>query len=75
MNRFYHCFLILMFWASMPQSADACTACFYGDADNPQNKALRVGILVLLAVLIVVLGLFVKFFLGILKRNKQNQIS
>ena len=48
----------------------ACSICFYGDPDEPANKALRYGIITLLAILLVVLGLFARFFISLGKRNR-----
>jgi len=60
-------FLFLM----IAKTTQACSVCFYGDPTEKMNVALRQGIIVLLVVLIVVLGLFIKFFLSVAKRSKQ----
>ena len=49
----------------------ACSVCFGGAADDPSNKALRDGVLLLMVVVIVVLALFAKFFLNIRKRTRE----
>ncbi len=48
----------------------ACSVCFSVVKDDPMNVALRASVLCLLAILLVTLGCFVKFFLGVRKRAK-----
>jgi len=47
---------------------DACSVCFYGDPTQASNIALRLSIITLLCFLLVVLGLFIKFFINFRKR-------
>jgi hypothetical protein len=47
----------------------ACPVCF-GAPDSPQVKGMQIGILVLLAVTVVVLGSFAAFFLYLRRRQK-----
>ena len=49
----------------------ACPVCF-GAAEAPLIDGARLGVLVLLAILLVVQGAFVSFFLYLRKRAKQN---
>jgi hypothetical protein len=49
--------------------AVACPVCF-GAPDSPQVKGMQMGILVLLAVTVVVLGSFAAFFLYLRRRQK-----
>ena len=48
----------------------ACSVCFFGSPNDPANKALRMGILVMLGILLVVLGLLTKFFINFNRRAK-----
>ena len=48
----------------------ACSVCFFNSPDDPMTTSLQGAILCLLAILVVVLGSFAKFFLGIRKRIK-----
>ena len=52
------------------QNALACSACFLGDPSDKMNQGLRGGIFFLLFILLGVLFLFAKFFIGIAKRSK-----
>lgn len=52
------------------KTAFACSVCFGGPSSDPANKALRAGVLFLLAVVFVVLGIFAKFFWGIRNRTR-----
>lgn len=56
-----------LIFAHVP-SALACSVCFAGISDDPANVSLRNGVIFLLAVVLVVLALFAKFFLNIRKR-------
>ena len=56
--------------SSLPTLAQACSVCFYGDADSPASKGLRWGILTLLAILLVIMAAFVYFLIQFKKRNK-----
>jgi len=53
-----------------PSVSLACSVCFYGTSDDPMNFALKMGIVSLLLILIVIMGLFIKFFLSIRNRSK-----
>lgn len=48
----------------------ACSVCLGGSADDPANMGLRNAVLFLLAVVVVLLAFFAKFFLNIRKRAK-----
>ena len=48
----------------------ACSVCFFGSSEDPMNAGLRAGILCMLVALVLVLGLFIKFFLSVRKRSK-----
>lgn len=48
----------------------ACSVCYFGPPDDPMNMSLRAGIIFMLAILVVVLGTFAKFFLGVRKRSQ-----
>ncbi len=57
-----------MFFTS--SNAFACSVCFFGSPNDPANKALRMGILVMFGILLIVLGLFAKFFVNFNRRAK-----
>jgi len=52
------------------ETAQACSVCFFGDPTNQANIALRLSIVTLLAILVIILGLFIKFFYSIFKRSR-----
>jgi len=54
----------------VPKAVFACSVCFGGPSNDPNNKALRAGVLFLLAVVFVVLGVFARFFWSIRNRSK-----
>jgi len=54
----------------LPSVSEACSVCLGGDPESPEMVGLRWGILVLLGILVVILGLFGKFFLNLRKRSK-----
>ena len=64
-------FLLLV---SLPQSASACSVCF-GDPSSPWAKALGLGILALLGVVLLVLGGIVAFFVFMARRARMTQIT
>lgn len=51
----------------------ACTACFYGDPDDPANKSLRASVIVLLIFILALLVLFARFFLIVRRRSQLNE--
>lgn len=55
---------------ALSKTAAACSVCFGGQADDPSNRALRNGVLLLMAVAVVVLAFFARFFLNIRKRTR-----
>jgi hypothetical protein len=61
--------IVTAFLLASAQPAFACPVCF-GAPDSPQVKAMQMGILVLLAVTVVVLGSFAAFFLYLRRRQK-----
>jgi len=61
--------VMTMFLLAIARPALACPVCF-GAPDSPQVKGMQMGILVLLAVTVVVLGSFAAFFLYLRRRQK-----
>ena len=61
---------VLMWSTILVPQALACSACFFGSPQDPANKSLRLGILVMLALLALVLGLVVKFLVNFNRRAK-----
>jgi hypothetical protein len=61
--------VMTMFLLAVARPALACPVCF-GAPDSPQVKGMQMGILVLLAVTVVVLGSFAAFFLYLRRRQK-----
>lgn len=47
----------------------ACSICYFGASEDPMNISLRAAIITMLAVLVFVLSLFVKFFLSVRQRS------
>ncbi|HTD85455.1 MAG TPA: hypothetical protein VK850_02670 [Candidatus Binatia bacterium] len=66
--------LLLLTALILPHTASACAVCF-GNSDSPWAKALNWGILALLAVVLLVLGGIVAFFVHMAKRARMSQIS
>jgi len=62
---------ILLALLFMSKSTQACSVCFIGDSNPLQSRALEMGMLLLLAVLAIILGLFATFFIKFAKREKQ----
>ena len=62
-------FVANLFFAGT-RSVYACSVCFGVASDDPTNISLRNGVIFLLAVVLVVLAFFAKFFYGIRKRMK-----
>jgi len=50
----------------------ACSICYFGSPEDPMNMSLRISILFMLLILVIVLGLFAKFFLSVRKRSKMS---
>jgi heme/copper-type cytochrome/quinol oxidase subunit 2 len=65
--------LLLVATLILPHTASACAVCF-GDPDSPWAKALNWGVLALLAVVLMVLGGIVAFFVFMAKRARLSQI-
>lgn len=59
-----------LFTLLFPVAAQACSICFYGDPNSSANKALRLGIIALLLVLMAVFALFIKFFINCARKSK-----
>ena len=57
------------FLLALARPALACPVCI-GAPDSPQVKGMQMGILVLLAITVVVLGSFAAFFLYLRRRQK-----
>jgi len=47
-----------------------CSVCFLGVPEDPMNISLSAAILLMLGVLALIFGFFIKFFIGINKRSK-----
>ncbi len=66
--------MIILSWLSLTfvwvGGACACSVCFGGPSDDLANVSLRYGVMFLLAVVLVVLGLFAKFFFSIYQRTR-----
>lgn len=58
----------------LPHTASACAVCF-GNSDSPWAKALNWGVLALLAVVLMVLGGIVAFFVHMAKRARMSQLT
>jgi hypothetical protein len=56
-------------FAAAPRLALACPVCF-GDNDSPLAKAMNLGIMAMLVVVIGVLGAFASFFIYLMRRQK-----
>lgn len=54
----------------MVPSVHACSVCFGGASEDPANVSLRNGVIFLLAIVLIVLAFFAKFFWNIRKRAK-----
>ena len=61
--------ILTAFLLALARPALACPVCF-GAPDSPQVKGMQMGILVLLAITVVVLGSFAAFFLYLRRRQK-----
>ena len=61
--------VMTVFLLAFARPALACPVCF-GAPDSPQVKGMQMGILVLLAITVVVLGSFAAFFLYLRRRQK-----
>ena len=61
---------VLMWSTILVPQALSCSVCFFGDPQDSANKALRSGILMMLALLVLVLGLVVKFLVDFNRRAK-----
>lgn len=68
--KFFYISICSIILSLTAQPVLACSVCFYGDPNTLDNQALRMGIVLLLAFLIVILALFAKFFLSVKKRSK-----
>ncbi len=62
-------FVVNLFFAGT-RSVYACSVCFGGASSDPVNIGLRNGVIFLLGIVLLVLALFAKFFIGIRKRSK-----
>jgi len=60
----------LLFLLLTSKFSFACSVCFYGDPNQSSIIGIRLGILSLLIILLIVMGLFVKFFLNLKKRSQ-----
>jgi hypothetical protein len=58
----------------LPHTASACAVCF-GNSDSTWNKAVNLGIIVLLGVVLIVLGGIVAFFVHMAKRARMPQLT
>lgn len=62
-------FAVSLFFAGV-HSGYACSVCFGGASDDPANVSLRNGVIFLLAIVLIVLAFFARFFWNIRKRTK-----
>ena len=69
MTRKFTLAVMTAFLLAFARPAVACPVCF-GAPDSPQVKGMQMGILVLLAITVVVLGSFAAFFLYLRRRQK-----
>ena len=69
MTRKFTLAVMTAFLLAFARPALACPVCF-GAPDSPQVKGMQMGILVLLAITVVVLGSFAAFFLYLRRRQK-----
>ncbi len=71
MKRLYPSLSLFVFaMMTAPTTSLACTACFYGDPDDPANKSLRASVIVLLLFILGLLGLFARFFINVRRRSQ-----
>jgi hypothetical protein len=56
-------------FTAAPRLALACPVCF-GDNDSPLAKAMNLGIMAMLVVVVGVLGAFASFFVYLMRRQK-----
>ncbi|MBI5150307.1 MAG: hypothetical protein HZA28_06020 [Candidatus Omnitrophica bacterium] len=63
-------FISLVLFLGGTQAGYACSVCFGGSSQDPANIGLRNGVIFLLAVVLLVLASFARFFLNIRKRTK-----
>ena len=66
--------ILLLLALIAPHTASACAVCF-GNSDSTWNKAVNMGIIVLLGVVLLVLGGIVAFFVHMAKRARMPQIT
>lgn len=59
--------LVSAFWASCPDVAHACAAC-YGQSDSPMAAGMNWGIVSLLTMIVLVLGGVAGFFVFLIRR-------
>ena len=69
MTRKFTLTVMTAFLLAFARPAVACPVCF-GAPDSPQVKGMQMGILVLLAITVAVLGSFAAFFLYLRRRQK-----
>ena len=61
--------MIVLTFLCLPSTSFACAVCF-GAKDSNLTKGIAFGIITLLAVLIFIFGLFIKFFISLNQRSK-----
>lgn len=66
--------LLFLLALVLPQTVSACSVCF-GDPSSPWAKALGLGILALLGVVLLVLGGIVAFFVFMAKRARMIEMN
>ncbi|HZO86099.1 MAG TPA: hypothetical protein VFC26_12845 [Verrucomicrobiae bacterium] len=66
--------LLLLLALAWPHAASACAVCF-GKSDSTWNKAVNLGVVVLLGVVLLVLGGIAAFFVYMAKRARMLQIT
>jgi heme/copper-type cytochrome/quinol oxidase subunit 2 len=68
MRRLRHALATLVLLAA-PRAALACPVCF-GQSDAPMAKAMNMGIMLMLVVVVAVLGGFVSFIVTLVRRAR-----
>jgi hypothetical protein len=70
MNKYIQRLFFSFFIIQISSIAHACSVCFYGSPEEKQNIALSYAVIGLLAFLVIIMVLFIKFLIGFQKRAK-----
>ena len=73
MRRVRHAFTTLLLLGA-PRAAMACPVCF-GQSDAPMAKAMNMGIMLMLVVVVAVLGGFVSFIVSLARRARLTEMA